>query len=225
MSSITAVPFMALLNNSLSLILLYALSCSVANAEIIKIGQFSNGDLSGWEKHEFEGITQYKLVKLKDVTVLQANSKQSASGLVKKISINLDKTPYLNWRWQVKEPLYRMAENLKQGDDFAARIYVVIDGGVLFWRTLALNYVWASQKTVNSVWDNPFTSNAQMIAVQSGDKHAGQWLSEKRNVKEDLRKVFGREFQFIDAVAIMTDTDNSKQQATAYYGDIFFTSD
>jgi hypothetical protein len=52
---------------------------------------------------------------------------------------------------------------------------------------------------------------------------AETWHSEKRNVYEDLKRLFGAEFHFIDAIALMTDTDNSHRQVKAYYGDIFFS--
>ncbi len=62
-----------------------------------------------------------------------------------------------------------------------------------------------------------------MIAVQSGLKQAGQWVNEKRNIRIDYQHIFGEKTRKIDAVAIMTDTDNSGKSATAWYGDIWFT--
>ena len=62
-----------------------------------------------------------------------------------------------------------------------------------------------------------------MIAIQTGNKKSKQWQSEKRNVRKDLQKAYGKDIRFIDAIAIMTDTDNSGQKATAYYGDIYFS--
>ncbi|HDH15310.1 MAG TPA: DUF3047 domain-containing protein, partial [Gammaproteobacteria bacterium] len=52
-----------------------------------------------------------------------------------------------------------------------------------------------------------------------------KWLTEKRNVYEDLKKVFGKEISTIDAVAVMTDTDDSGSKAKSYYSDIFFSVD
>jgi len=40
-----------------------------------------------------------------------------------------------------------------------------------------------------------------------------------------LQKLFGEDLRMLDAVALMTDTDNSKQQVSAYYGDIWFSKD
>ena len=59
-----------------------------------------------------------------------------------------------------------------------------------------------------------------MVAVESGDENAGSWVTEKRNVYEDYRKLFGEEPPEIGAVALMTDSDNTGGEATAYYGDI-----
>lgn len=215
---------MRLPNRKSATLCLALLSFSSIAAEPITVANFSQNDLASWEKQVFDGETKYELTTLNNGYVLKASSNGSASGLVKRIRIDLHRTPFINWEWRVENSLYRLNEDVKAGDDFAARVYVVIDGGIFFWRTLALNYVWASSKPSGAMWDNPFTSNAQMLAIESGDENAGQWLIEKRNVRQDLQKAFGRDFRFIDAVAIMTDTDNSGQQATAYYGDIYFTS-
>ncbi len=200
-------------------------STAVASENKIVIAQFSQNDLSGWVPHSFKGTTGYQLIKQDQVTILKATSQNAASGLIKRQYVDIHKTPFLNWHWKIDKTLYRLSETLKQGDDFAARIYVVVDGGVFFWRTLALNYVWSSGQEKNALWDNPFTGNAKMIAVESGNQFKNQWRIEKRNVREDLIKAYGRDFRFINAIAIMTDTDNSGQSAIAYYGDIYFSAD
>jgi len=204
--------------------MLFFVSSAIANENTIAIANFSQNDLSNWESHSFNGETQYRLIKQNQVTVLKAISNQTASGLIKKQQIDLHKTPYLNWQWKVEGALYRLSETFKDGDDFSARIYIVVDGGVFFWNTIALNYVWSSGQAINSLWESPFTANAKMIAVQSGNKYTKQWRTEKRNVREDMIRAFGTDYRFIDAIAIMTDTDNSGQSAVAYYGDIYFSA-
>lgn len=76
---------------------------------------------------------------------------------------------------------------------------------------------------VGSSWPSAYADNIHMIAVQSGLKQAGQWVNEKRNIRIDYQHIFGEKTRKIDAVAIMTDTDNSGKSATAWYGDIWFT--
>ena len=200
---------------------------ALVDATSIPIALFSTGTLQGWEEKEFEGKTQYSLVRDDDLkqTVLKAESNHGASGLFREQKIDLNQTPYLNWSWKTSSAFKDINENEKAGDDFVARIYVVVDGGFFFWKTIALNYVWSSSHQKGDKWDNPFTSNATMYAIDSGLKNIGKWQKYKRNIKLDLKNIAGKDTQYIDAIAIMTDTDNSGQSTTTYFGDIFFTSE
>ncbi len=207
--------------------LIALVSSSLANATTLHMGEFSQGSLSGWEEKEFEGKTQYSFVFDEQIKqqVLKAESNQGASGLFREQRIDLNKTPYLNWSWKTSSFFPNINENEKAGDDFVARIYIVVDGGFFFWKTIALNYVWSSSHHTGEKWDNPFTSNATMYAVDSGMENLGVWQHYKRNIKEDLKNIVGKDEQYIDAIAIMTDTDNAGLSATTYFGDIFFTSE
>ncbi|MFO7592455.1 MAG: DUF3047 domain-containing protein [Pseudomonadota bacterium] len=209
-------------------LLLTLLLCPVllAAAEpVVQVGLFSSGDLSDWQEKSFEGMTDYRLVNKDNRTVLRARSEGAASGRFKEVKIDLDKTPVLHWSWRVDNLLEGVDERSKAGDDYPARVYVVFSGGLFFWRTRAINYVWSSNQPEGAVWPNAFTANARMLAVQSGPERLGRWVSEQRNVAEDYRRLFGEEPGNVDAVAIMTDTDNSGQSATAWYGDIRFSAE
>ena len=191
----------------------------------IAISNFAVDGLTGWEEKRFSGKTDYQLVREGKETVIKATSQAAASGLFKKKRIDLQLTPYLNWRWRVDKPLHALDEKTKSGDDYGARIYVVIDGGVFFWNTKAINYVWASAVPTGESWPNAFAGkSAMMVALRSTSDKLATWYQEKRNVAADLKEFFGTEIRYIDAIAIMTDTDNSGQQTTAYYDTIFFTS-
>ena len=205
----------------LSLLLL----SSESSAEVIEVANFQAGDLAGWEEKEFKGKTDYKIQNLDGLKVLTAKSSSSASGMFREITVDLEKTPYLNWSWKVDNVFENINERTKVGDDYPARVYVIVSGGAFFWRTKALNYVWSSNQEVGSSWPNAFTSNAVMTAVQSGPQKVGKWVRQKRNVREDFKGFFGKDVKEIDAVAIMTDTDNAGGKATAYYGNIYFSSE
>jgi hypothetical protein len=192
-------------------------------AQQVLVGAFSAGDLAGWEEKSFKGHTEYQLVRDKDLNVLQASTDGMASGRFRKIRIDLTKTPVLHWSWKIEAPYRDIDENTKGGDDFPVRIYVVVERGPLGLRTRAMNYVWSAARPVGARWPNPFTSQAMMLAVDSGDAGAGAWVSHKRNVRDDLRAAFGEDVTRIDAVALMTDGDNGGRRARAWYGDIFFS--
>jgi len=61
-----------------------------------------------------------------------------------------------------------------------------------------------------------------MIVVRSEEKMLNIWVQEERNLYEDYKKAFGEEPSRIAGVAIMSDTDNTKESAVTFYGDIYF---
>ena len=64
-----------------------------------------------------------------------------------------------------------------------------------------------------------------MVAVRTAEDQVGTWYIEKHNVYEALKSWLGDDVRSIDAIAIMTDTDNSNVKATALYGDIYFSKE
>ncbi|MCW9035732.1 MAG: DUF3047 domain-containing protein [Rhodospirillales bacterium] len=208
-----------------TLTLLSALMVATSSSaqEEVVISNFKSGNLVGWEEKLFKDKTKYELVESNGKTVLKASSKASASGMFKEMAIDLTKTPCLNWTWKVDNTLEGLDETTKSGDDYPARVYVVFSGGMFFWKTRALNYVWSSNQKIGSSWPNAFTGNSLNIAAQSGNNKAGQWVKQSHNIRADYKRLVGDDIKQADAVAIMTDTDNSGQNARAYYSEIKFT--
>jgi len=196
-----------------------------AQVDRMVLGEFSSGRLGGWEPKVFMGETRYLITRLDQRQVLQADSRASASGLVKKARVDLRQYPFLNWSWRIENRLGKLDEQRKSGDDYAARVYVVVSGGWLFWKTKAINYVWANTSPKGHIWPNAFAGkNAMMMALRSAEDETATWRFEKRNIVADFKELFGEEIQTIDAVALMTDTDNGKEEVTAFYGDIYFSA-
>ncbi len=199
-------------------------STAAARADKLMIGDFSSGHLHGWSTKSFSGKTSYTLQGAPRKQYLLADSQGTASAYYRKIRIDLWKTPVLHWRWRKLKTPGVTDERTKDGDDFAARVYVVHSGGLFFWKTLAINYVWSKSQPPDTVWDNPFAgSNAKMVSLRDAQADDG-WHSESRNVYQDFKQLHGKEFRYIDGVAIMTDSDNSRSSAVAEYGDIYFSA-
>lgn len=201
------------------------LTAASSSADELTVGDFSSSNLESWREKSFLGKTDYSLVKLQDAFVLRAESRSSASGLFRKIKVDLNKYPYLNWRWRIEQRLTTSNERVKSGDDYAARIYVIIDGGLLPWRTKAVNYVWANRAEKHDIWPSAFAGkNSMMVALRNNQDPTATWFDEKRNVLEDSKEMLGKDITAIDGIAIMTDTDNNQDFTTAYYGDIYFSA-
>ncbi|MBI2189861.1 MAG: DUF3047 domain-containing protein [Acidobacteria bacterium] len=182
--------------------------------------------------------TRYELVSVDGRTVVQADADRSASALMKKVTIDPRAFPSLEWSWKITGVLAGAAWQDKAHDDFAGRLFVLFEspGGPLsFARTIlmrfsggfsgdALNYVWAGNVDTGQTARSPYTDRVAMIVVESGNDRAGAWVVEQRNVLDDFEAAFGGAPGPIVAIALMTDTDNTRSRASAYYGDIRFVS-
>jgi len=206
----------------------------------------SNGPPAAWRSISFGDVdarTQYRLVERVvqgDTTlVVRAVSEAGAAGLVRPLRIDPRQHSVLTWRWKVTNVLDTGNARREDGDDYPARLYITFDYdpsnfGLVDWvkyealqalgydqiPTRALNYIWASRVPKDTILPNPYTDWVQMIAVESGSQKVGTWIRERRNVRADYRRAFGEEPPPINGIAIMTDTDDTGESATAYYGDI-----
>ena len=198
---------------------------------------------AGWKPLTFARIdrhTRYDLVKENDTVVLRARSEASASGLTREMRIDPREYPIMRWRWKVENLLAKSDLLRKSGDDYPARLYIAFEyepdkvgftrraqyaiGRALYGDIpiAALNYVWDGKAPAGTFADNAYTDFAKMIVVRSGAAAVGTWVEEERNVYEDYRKAFGEEPPMIKGIAVMTDTDDTGESATAWYGDIVF---
>jgi hypothetical protein len=220
-----------------------------ASADPLVVGGFSTlsaGDPlpEGWEPMTFDDIeshTRYTVVEDEGAGAIRADSRASAAGLIRKISIDPAAYPVIQWRWKAANVLEAGDVRKKSGDDYPARIYITFaydSDRVGFFKKAkyeavrlaygeypplgAISYIWASHAPVGTSVPNPYTEEVRMIVIRSGPKHLGTWVTERRNVFEDYRRAFGEDPPKISGVAIMTDTDNTGESATAYYGDIVF---
>ncbi|MGY5449970.1 DUF3047 domain-containing protein [Agarivorans sp. MS3-6] len=215
-------------------VLVLAVVLSLSALASNNVSSLKDNGLKDWEHEVFSRETQYRVLQYKNRIAIQAKSDNSASGLLLRTQIDLLATPFINWSWLSESKLPLLDEQSKQGDDYVARIYVLIDGGLLFWNTQCLSYVWSSRQDKGRVWNNAFAgANVKMLSIRGRDDLISQWYSEKRNVYDDLIKYFGdkgsaqanlQAYRYIDVIAIMTDTDNSGSKAESYYGDIIFTA-
>ncbi|MDB1123979.1 DUF3047 domain-containing protein [Vibrio algarum] len=214
--------------------LIFNVSLTHASVLEFNLTEFSLHDLSNWETKSFNGHTDYQTIDIDNLSVLKAYSNDSASGLALERKIDLLKTPFINWSWRIENRLTEMNEQTKEGDDYAARIYLIIDGGWAVWNTKALNFVWSSNQAKGTNWNNAYAGdNAKMVAIRGKEAERKKWYTEKQNVYQSLIEAFGDKgseeknlnaYRYIDVTAIMTDTDDSHQSTTAYYGDIIFSA-
>ena len=183
--------------------------------------------------------TVYRLENYQGRTVLSANSKTSASGLAVKLRPRATQNLWLKWEWKTTISIPEADNAERIHDDAPLRILVAFDGNktklslkekmtfemanLISGQELpyaTLMYIWSGKSPINSILDNPHTSRIKMIVVDSGWDRLGQWHLHQRDLEADFRNAYGESPGEVIGIALLTDTDNTKSEAKAFYGDI-----
>ena len=193
--------------------------------ENVKIFEFTNEEMKTLQVRKVKGKTTYTFGSNENGNYLKAEAEGKASGLGKKVKINLIKTPFINITWKVEKNLSGIIENSKKGHDYAARVFVVKKTGVTPLSNKAINYVFSSNNSVGENWPSPYTKKSIDYVLSTTNEHQNVWVTVKANVREHFKNLHDLDVKELNGVAIMTDTDNSKLKAISYYQNIYFSSE
>lgn len=194
-----------------------------------------------WRIDPRKPSTRYALVSDDGIVVVHAQAAGSVSGLIHRLRIDPVAYPMLRWRWKVEQPVVGASTRVAAREDAAVRIAVAFDGdrgrlepleqqrlalaGALSGLDLPyamLMYIWSEDEEAGSIVANPRTSRVRMVVVEAGRTRLGRWLEYERDVVADFRRAFGEAPGRIVAVGVLTDADDTRTAASAYYGDISF---
>ena len=193
--------------------------------ENVKIFEFTHEEMKTLQVRKVKGKTTYTFGSNENGNYLKAEAEGKASGLGKKVKINLIKTPFINITWKVEKNLSGIIENSKKGHDYAARVFVVKKTGVTPLSNKAINYVFSSNNSVGENWPSPYTKKSIDYVLSTTNEHQNEWVTVKANVREHFKNLHDLDVKELNGVAIMTDTDNSKLKAISYYQNIYFSSE
>ena len=209
------------------LILVTALFQTTLYAENIKVFEFTDKELSELTVRKVRGAdnkTEYSVSSNENGNYLKAIADNAASGLGKEIKIDLNKTPFINITWKIEKDIPGIDETAKKGHDFAARVFVIKKTGATALSNRAVNYVFSSNQDVGSNSRSPYTKKSMDNVLATTKTNLNEWVTVKANVKEDFKKFHNLDVNELDGIAIMSDTDNSKQKSITYYQNIYFSS-
>ena len=194
-------------------------------AENVNVFDFTNDELNALKVKKVKGETSWTLGSNENGNFIRAEAEGVGSGLGKEIKIDLNKTPFINITWKVEKDLSGIIETSKKGHDYAARVFVIKKTGSTPLSNRAINYVFSSNSDVGKNWPSPYTKKSIDYILASTKENLNEWITVKANVKNDFKKFHNLDVNQLNGLAIMTDTDNSKMKAIAYYQNIYFTSD
>ncbi len=212
----------------IKILILFLLTTSISLAKVVKVFEFTEAELSELEVRKVRGAdnnTEYSVGFNENGNFLKAVADNAASGLGKKVNINLNKTPIINITWKVEKDLAGINENTKKGHDFAARVFVIKKTGATPLSNRAINYVFSSNNDVGQNSPSPYTKKSIDNVLATTKENLNEWVSVKANVKKDFKRFHNLDVNELDGLAIMSDTDNSKKKAVTYFQNIYFSSD
>lgn len=211
----------------------------VARFSRMQVGAPLPADWLGWGLRSGKRPTEYRLVDHGGATVLEAYANAAASGFYRRVRVDPLRQPLLEWSWRIEGMIPGADLRVGAREDSMARLVVSFHGDpkkldfedrakLRMAKMFAgeplpyamLIYVWSNQIPVETALPSPQIDRIRMVVVESGAAQVGKWRKYRRNILEDYRRVFGEEPGDIVAVGMLTDSDNTRQVARSYYGDI-----
>lgn len=174
---------------------------------------------AGWPSWNGSAASVYSIRSEGDKKFLHADAGGTAVQIGHEMSWPLKELPFLEWQWRAMLFPGKSDERKKATDDSVLGLYVVFGRAPL---VKAIKYIWSDALPVGTALDSPFTSRTKMIVLESGRELAGKWVTERRDVLADYRRLFGdgESDPVAKGIAVLTDADNTNSHAVGDYGDI-----
>ena len=179
----------------------------------------------GWKGQNW-GSPKYDFVVVQDDgrKALHMKSANDGSTVSKEVKgkVDLKDTPVLEWSWKAVVLPKGGDSRKKATDDQAAQIFVVWPRFPEAVRSRIIGYVWDTTAPVGTIVKSEKTSTVTYVVLRSGTAELGKWMTERRNVVEDFRKIYGEDPEQPGAVSISIDSNDTNSVAESFMGAIFF---
>jgi len=183
----------------------------------------SDGVPPGWTLQEFAGHAAIELVRSDGRLAARLHSERASFAIHRDVVVELREFPYLSWTWKVTRLPAGGDVREAARDDQAAQLYVIFPR----WpspRTASdvIGYVWDSRAPAGTRIKHPRADNVRVVVVESGPARLGEWRTYERNVAADYTALFGRQPPRVGKVAVMVDSNDTRGEAEALFGDLIF---
>ena len=181
--------------------------------------------VKGWWRVSYFGVPPTRYMP-SGRGMIKAESLGSRASLFRRVDDKEKDFPILAWKWKISNVVRSAIESRKDRFDAAARVMVVFGKGGFFSgiegmepRGVKIEYIWATHLPKGHVFDHPGEGDCKVFVLESGEKKAGDWMSEERNLVKDFKMAFGTEAPDRSAIGLQTDTDHSNEKVTAFYSE------
>jgi len=192
-----------------------------------------------WEEQRFPGkaVTRYRYEVKDGRDALAVLARSSASMKRQRLQVPPEALGTLSFAWHVPALVPGADMGRRDTEDSAVRVVLVFEGDRSRFsprdamlselaRSLTgepmpyatLMYVWCAQRPVGTIIENPRTSRIRKLVVESGPSQLGRWRDYQRDIRADYERAFGEPPGALVGIGVMSDTDNTRTEARAWYG-------
>jgi hypothetical protein len=206
-------------------------------------GLHAGGQAQSWTHQQFPGKvpTQFAYARLegRDTVAVRANA--SASMLRQVLRVEPQALGRVRFSWKVPALIEQADLASRENDDAPVRVVLAFEGdrSRLSAKDAALSelvqaltgepmpyatlmYVWCNKREAGTVIRSPRTDRIRRLVLESGPARLNQWLDYERDIRADYERAFGEAPGALVGIGIMTDSDNTRSQARAWYGPVRF---
>jgi hypothetical protein len=212
-------------------VLLLSMAATAGAADQFAIEDWSTqpaggkGIPAGWKGQNW-GSPAYDFAIVTDEgrKALRLRSANEGSTISKEIKgkVNIKDTPILEWSWKVTTLPKGANSCRKATDDQAAQVFVVWPRFPEAVRSQIIGYVWGSTEPVGTICTSEKTGTVTYVVVRSGPAELGKWFTERRNVAEDFKRIYGADADGPAALSIAIDSNDTNSTAESFLGSILF---
>ncbi len=187
----------------------------------------ARGIPGGWKGQTWgEPTYDLEIVDDGDRPSLRLRSRDADSTIIRDLkgSIDLKETPVLQWSWKVTVLPTGGYACQSSTDDEAAQVYVAWLHAPEVLRSRIIGYVWDATAPPGTICKSEKISTVTYIVVRSGSDELGRWITERRNIVEDFRTIYGETPDNPSAISLSIDSDDTNSSAESFIGPIVFTT-
>jgi len=177
-----------------------------------------DGSPSAWMLKVKSGTP--KLVKAIDgsTPALCLNSADASFSIQRDIELDINKYPFVTWRWRANVLPPKGDMRNSSTDDQAAQMVVAFGG------KYALDYIWDTNAPIDTEGDFyvPFVVTAKILVIANKQNKLQEWMEVTRDLRKDYRRLFGKDPGNISGLRFQVNSQHTESIAEGCISRITF---
>ena len=214
--------------------LLLAAAAGAAGADAVVVEDWgrlavgTHGVPDGWRKYETMGghpAYDFEVVQDGGHKALRLRSHDDHSTIARDLAVDLARTPVLEWTWRIRALPTGGDVRQRATSDLSAHLFVVWPRAPALLRSRLIGYGWDATAPAGTIVQSRKTRTVTFVLLHSGTEGLDRWITERRNVVADYRRIYGEAPENPGALALSIDTNDTRSAAEGLIGSIRFVPD